>query len=272
MRYLPLTAADRAEMLARIGVARHRRPVRRRARRQAADGAARPAAHARASSRSSASSARIAAQERRRPRSVPFFVGAGAYRHHVPATRRPPDPALGVPDQLHALPARDRAGHAAIAVRVPDPGRGAHRHGGGQRLDVRRLDRHRRGGADGAPRHQAPQGGALGRPASALRRGGRRRSPRMAERRGRGAGARRRRRPRTSSPRSTTASPASSCRRPTSSATCATSRPIAEKAHAHGALLIAVVTEVVSLGLVEAARRAWAPTSSSARASRSATR
>ncbi len=26
--------------------------------------------------------------------SVPFFVGAGAYKHHVPATRGPSDPAL----------------------------------------------------------------------------------------------------------------------------------------------------------------------------------
>ena len=43
--------------------------------------------------------------------------------------------------------------------------------------------------------------------------------------------------------------------RPTSSATCATSRPIAEAAHAAGALLIVVVTEVVSLG-ADRSRRA----------------
>ncbi len=48
-------------------------------------------------------------------------------------------------------------------------------------------------------------------------------------------------------------------------------KPIAAKAHAHGALLIAVFTEVVSLGAHRAARRAWTPTLSSARASRSAT-
>ncbi len=47
-------------------------------------------------------------------------------------------------------------------------------------------------------------------------------------------------------------------------------KPIAEKAHAHGALLIAVFTEVVSLGLIEAPGE-QAPTSSSARASPSAT-
>ena len=50
--------------------------------------------------------------------------------------RRSPDPALRVPDELHAVSAGDRAGHAAISVRVPDPGRGAHRHGGGERLHV----------------------------------------------------------------------------------------------------------------------------------------
>ena len=37
--------------------------------------------------------------------------------------RRLPDPARRVPDLLHALPARGHAGHAAVSVRVPDPGR-----------------------------------------------------------------------------------------------------------------------------------------------------
>ena len=48
--------------------------------------------------------------------------------------------------------------------------------------------------------------------------------------------------------------------------------PLAEQAHAAGALLIVVVTEVVSLGAGASRRARWAPTSSSARASRSATR
>ena len=69
--------------------------------------------------------------------------------------RRSPDPALGVPDLLHALSAGDRPGHAAVPVRVPDAGGDADGHGGGQRLHVRRLDRDGRGRADGAPRHQA---------------------------------------------------------------------------------------------------------------------
>ena len=87
--------------------------------------------------------------------------------------RRSPDPALGIPHLLHAVPARDRARHAALSVRIPDPGRAAHRHGGRQRLDVRRLDRVRRSRADGASRHQAEEGGARRKSASALSRNGR---------------------------------------------------------------------------------------------------
>ena len=45
--------------------------------------------------------------------------------------------------------------------------------------------------------------------------------------------------------------PASSCSRRPSTATSSTSRPIAEKAHAVGALLVAVFTEVVALGAIE---------------------
>ena len=154
MRYLPLTDDDRAEMLARIGVARHRRPVRRRARRRAA---ARACSTCRARRRAGGR-----ARARRAGGAEPSPAGAGPFfcrrrRLSPPRAghRRPPHPALGIPDQLHALPAGDRPGHAAGTVRVPDPGRGADRHGCGQRLDVRRLHRHRRGGDDGPPRHPA---------------------------------------------------------------------------------------------------------------------
>ena len=84
--------------------------------------------------------------------------------------RRPHHPALGISYLLHALSAGDRPGHAAVPVRVPDPGRGPDRHGGGQRLHVRRLHRGGRGGDDGRPRHPPVQGGAVRRPASPLRR------------------------------------------------------------------------------------------------------
>ena len=84
--------------------------------------------------------------------------------------RRSSDPALRVPDQLHAVPARDRPGYAEGSVRIPDAGCDPDRHGGRQRVDVRRLDRLRRGDADGAPADEARQDGAVRRPASAIRR------------------------------------------------------------------------------------------------------
>ena len=74
-----------------------------------------------------------------------------------PGERRPHHPARRVPDQLHALPARDRAGHAADAVRVPDAGRAAVRLRGRQRVDVRRLDRDVGSDRHGAPHHAAEQ-------------------------------------------------------------------------------------------------------------------
>src|SRR5260370_1043689 len=80
--------------------------------------------------------------------------------------RRSSDSALRVPHFLHAISARDFPRHVAGVVRVPDPSRRADRHGSGQCFDVRRLDRGGRGGADGAPHHQAPQSGA-GRKTSA---------------------------------------------------------------------------------------------------------
>ena len=46
--------------------------------------------------------------------------------------------------RLHALPAGNRAGHAAGDLRIPDDDLRADRHGRGQRLHVRRLDRRRR--------------------------------------------------------------------------------------------------------------------------------
>ena len=167
MRYLPLTDADRSDMLARIGVADIDAlfadiPADKRL-----DGTASTCRTAKGEMEVERALGRMAAQN------VAGRLGAVLRRRRrlqAPRAgdRRSPDPALGVPHLLHALSARDRAGHAAIPVRVPDAGGDAHRHGGGQRLHVRRLDRRRRGGADGASRHQAAQGGALRQPASAL--------------------------------------------------------------------------------------------------------
>ncbi len=166
MRYLPLEDADRREMLAKVGV-------------KSVDElfAAVPNAKllkslpdlpkAKGELEVERELGRLAARNTAAG-SVPFFIGAGAYRHHVPAIGRSPDPAVRVPDLLHALSARDHAGHAAVPVRVPDPGRASDGDGCRQRLDVRRLDRFRRGGADGAPGDAAEEGGGVGRAASAV--------------------------------------------------------------------------------------------------------
>ena len=138
---------------------------------QAAEAAPRPAAVEKRA-RGQPHHARARREEPRRPRRSVL-----RRRRRLPSSRagdgRPYHPALGVPHLLHALPAGDHAGHAAISVRVPDPGRQPDADGGRQRLHVRRLDRDRRGGADGASRHPAAQGGALRRPPSALPRDGR---------------------------------------------------------------------------------------------------
>ena len=146
---------------------RHRRPVRRHSRRPS--GSPRRSTCANAHERDRG---RAPARPHGRAQRRGGFGSVLSRRRRLSPPRagdgRPSDPALGVPDQLHALPARDRPGHAAGAVRVPDPGRGADRHGGRQRLDVRRLDRLRRGDPDGASPDPAAQGGAVGRPASAI--------------------------------------------------------------------------------------------------------
>ena len=186
-------------------------------------GAARPAAPQERDRGRAACSAGMAAREhggrvgavlRRRRRLPPPRAGE----------RRSPDPALGVPDLLHALPAGDRAGHAAIPVRVPDPGREAHRHGGGQRLDVRRLDRRRRGGADGAPPHQRRKAVLAGGLHPHYRDDGRDACRAWPSDEVVALPPRRRAATRTSRASIDDTAPASSCSRPTCSATSTTSR------------------------------------------------
>ena len=64
-------------------------------------------------------------------------------------------PARRIPHQLHALPGRNYAGHAASDLRIPDHDRRADRHGCGQRQHVRRVNRRGRSGDDGRPRNRA---------------------------------------------------------------------------------------------------------------------
>ena len=145
----------------------------------------------------------------------------------------PSDPALGIPDELHALSAGDFAGHVAGSVRVPEPGRGPDRHGSRQRLDVRRLDGLRRSDADGPPADAATEGSAFGRPAPPICR--RRRDPRARWRAIRSSAFRPTSgRRRTSFRLSTTRRVASSCRRPDFFGNPRDLKPIADAAHARG--------------------------------------
>ena len=84
MRYLPLTDADRHSMLATIGAP----SIDALFADVPADGAARrPSRPAARDGRVARSSARLAAMAAKNlgAGSVPFFLGGGAYRHHVPA-------------------------------------------------------------------------------------------------------------------------------------------------------------------------------------------
>ena len=109
--------------------------------------------------------------------------------------RRP----LRVPDRLHALPAGAQPGRAAEHLRVPDGDLRAHRHGGRQRLDVRRGDGARRGLVPGRGADAARQDRRVGRRAPGVPRGAGDRvgglRPAPGRRRPRAGGAHRRRGP-----------------------------------------------------------------------------
>ena len=160
MRYLPLSDADRSAMLEvdrrRVG----RRSVRRRARGSAARRADPRPADARQRNGGRAPARRDGAQEHGRGRSalLPRLRRVQASR---PGERRPSHPARRIPHRLHALPARNRAGHAAGPVRIPDPGRAAARLRGRQCVDVRRLDRLLGSDRHGAADHAAEEGDRL---------------------------------------------------------------------------------------------------------------
>ena len=120
MRYLPLTPDDRAEMLARIGVADIDALF--------ADIPADKRLKALPTCRCTKSEIEVERTlarhggEERRGRLGAVLRRLRRLQAPRAGERRSPDPALGVPHLLHALPAGDRAGHAAVSVRVPDPG------------------------------------------------------------------------------------------------------------------------------------------------------
>ena len=110
-----------------------RRPVRRHPRGRAPRPPARPARRAspsRRSTRTCATSPRATSP----PRTRCSFLGAGHVRPLRPGADRLDPAALGVPDAVHALPARDLPGRAAGDVRVPDGDLRADRPAGLQRV------------------------------------------------------------------------------------------------------------------------------------------
>ena len=142
-RYTSATDADRAAMLERIGVESIDElfaddPGGRAARPRARPAAA--GARSRRCTRTCASSPRATSPPTTSCRSS----GAGMYDHYVPALVDSIIVALGVPDAVHAVPARGLPGHAAGDVRVPDRDQRADRPARLQRDALRGAERARR--------------------------------------------------------------------------------------------------------------------------------
>ena len=156
--------------------------------------------------------------------------------------RRRDHPALGVPDPVHAVPARGLPGRPPGDVRVPDRDLGADRPAGLERLAVRGAVLGRVGRATwrSAPTGPTPAG-RLARPPPAQPRDARDLRARLRRRGRRGAaGGRADRRRRARRPRSTTTPPRSSSRTRTSSARSRTSRRWPPSPRRTGALLVVV--------------------------------
>ena len=201
---------------------------------------------------------------------MPFFVGAGAYRHHVPAsvdhliqrseflttyTPYQPEIAQGTLQMLFEF-------QTQVALLTGMEVANASMYDGSTGCG--------RGGADGPPRHAARARRCS--PAACIRItrdvvahavGDGRRRRRVAAARSCGAA-------RTLLAQIDDRRACVVVQTPDVFGNLRDLAPIAEACHAKGALLIAVVTEVVSLGAHRSRPARWAPTSSSAKASRSA--
>ena len=199
------------------------------------------------------------------------FLGAGMYDHYVPAVIDMLTRALGVPDAVHALPARDLPGRAAGDVRVPDRDQRAHRPAGLQRVGLRGPERRRRGRL---PRQARQRQGAASSSRAACTRTRARRChlrARLRHRGRRGPAARRRDRPGGAGPPPSTTTPApSSSRSPTSSAPSRTPRRSAAAAQELAAPSSSR-RSTRSRSASSSRPASAASTSPSARASRSAT-
>ena len=220
MRYLPLDDADRATMLLTHRRPRHRRAVCRRFPPTSVSPASSKCPRARAKSAVERALGALAAQNVAAG-SVPFFLGAGAYRHHVPATvdhliqrsefltsYTPYQPEISQ-GTLQVLFEFQTQVAALTGMEVAN----ASMYDGSTACGEAMLMAHRL--------TRRAQGGAVGRPASAICR--RRRDARQYGGRRSRSPARRPQGARKTSPRRSTARrAASSCKAPTSSAIRAT--------------------------------------------------
>ena len=143
-RYTSTTAADLEAMLAEIGVASLRRALRPPdPGRACACGARSTCPRAWPSRTSTRTCARWPRRNTSR-RGRDHLPRRRDVRPLRPGGRRHAHGALGVPDAVHALPARDLPGRPAGDVRVPDRDLGAHGAAGLQRLRLRGPQRRRR--------------------------------------------------------------------------------------------------------------------------------
>ena len=254
MRYLPLTDDDRTGMLARIGApsvdALFEDVPAVRATPGPIEGLPNHEGELGVERRMKA----LAAQQSCRPGSVPFFCGAGAYRHHVPAavdhliqrgefltsyTPYQPEVSQGTLQYLFEF-------QTQVALLTGMEVANASMYDGSTACAeaVMMANRVTRRG----------RARAVGWPASALRRGHR------APRRAGPTSPPSRRRPMSPATKiwrrdRRPDAPASWSRIPRCSAMCSDLTALADACHAKGALLVVVVTEVVSLGLLDPARR-----------------
>ena len=151
-RYTSATEADRQEMLDGDRRRVDRRPLRGRP----GGRPARPRARSPAG-QAGAGGLRAAARPRRQEHLRRGRAELPRRRHVRPLRARADrlDPAaLGVPDAVHALPARDQPGRAAGDVRVPDGDLRADRPAGLQRVRLRGPERRRRRRLARAHAHQ----------------------------------------------------------------------------------------------------------------------
>ncbi len=112
MRYLPLTDADRREMLAKVG-AKSIDELFRDVPQSARLGVKIAGLPDHQGELEVERAFQALAARNVSPATAPFFIGAGAYRHHVPATVDYMIQRGEFLDLLHAVSAGDHAGHAA---------------------------------------------------------------------------------------------------------------------------------------------------------------